>query len=538
VNPSDRATRSLTRTVVAISQEQRKKLGLPQQEATGPQYEKTASLERIEEGQEIAPESAERLQPQMGNQAVQALLARTTSTTQTATGTADFELAEEVGEAQAEEQDVSSLALPDVSFGGGGDGLPLEASPWDVGRLFGGDDDTPPPKPRPKRSGPARARGDATASHQDDPFDEEELDAVHMDHIETTLGETPKMKEEYRAGDARYRAIEVGLQTPHSIGRRELVPESMVDRTDHLDPLGRATSIGRFMATAATRESARLLAKTTAGPASILASPQTGHAGASARLASLTVCIEALEGGSTGTDDAIRLALCRDAWPSALEAAREMAQTGRVVAPSIVEAAGELSEDNKSEQPILQGSHTDLAKIRLGQLALIEILPATHLPQIPTIHFSAPPAPPSDDPILAAMDATLAKFTGGINPADLPEEKILSEQVIQPVLNAATELVNAMGKAQVEMAAAAIALARVRPSPATRSTLNHTDRALRELARTVVQAGDKLHSFRGAPSAAVGEMPTEAIGEMRAAAEAFAALRVWAMHAFAEAMLR
>jgi hypothetical protein len=523
---------------VAISQEQRKKLGLPQQEATEPQYEKTPSLERIEEGQEIVPEAAERLQPQMGNQAVQALLSRTASTTQTATGTADLELAEEVGESQEEEHDVSNLTMPDMSFGGGGDGVPVEESPWDVGRLFGGDDDAPPPKPKPQRDRGSRARGLNDASHQDDPFDEEDLDASHMDHIENTLGETPKMREEYRAGDARYRAIEVGLQMPHAIGRRELKPESMVDRTDHLDPLGRATSIGRFMATAATQESARLLAQTTAGPASILVNPQTGHAGASARLASLTVCIEALEGGSTGTDDAIRLALCRDAWPSALAAARETAKTGRVVAPSIVEAAGEVSKDNQAQQPILQGSHTDLAKIRLGQLALVEILPPIHLPQIPTIHFSDAPAPPSDDPILAAVDATLSKFAGGVNPADLPEENLLSEQAIQPVLNAATELVNAMGKAQVEMAAAAIALARVRPGPPTRATLNHTDKALRELARTVVKAGDRLHKLRGAPSAAVGDLPMEVVHEMRTAADAFAALRVWAMHSFAEAMLR
>lgn len=523
---------------MAISQEQRKKLGLPQQEATESQYEKTPSLERIEEGQEIVPEAAERLQPQMGNQAVQALLSRTASTTQTATGTADLELAEEVGEAQDEEKDVSSLDMPDVSFGGGGDGTPVEESPWDVGRLFGGDDDPPPKKPQPKRSRSGRARGPGNTSDLEDPFDDEELDAGHIEHIENTLGETPKMKEEYRSGDARYRAIEVGLQIPHAIGRRQLIPESMVDRTDHLDPLGRATSIGRFMATAATQEDARLLAQTTSGPASILVNPQTGHAGASARLASLTVCIEALEGGSTGTDDAIRLALCRDAWPSALAAAKQTAKTGRVVAPSIVEAAGELSEDNKIHQPILRGSHTDLAKIRLGQLALVEILPTTHLPHIPSIQFSSAPAPPSDDPILAAVDATLAKFTGGINPADLPQQKILSEQAIQPVLNAATELVNAMGKAQVEMAAAAIALARVRPAPPTRSTLKHADTALRDLARTVVKAGDRLHKFRGAPSAAVGDLPIQAVEEMQVAATAFAALRVWAMHAFAEAMLR
>ena len=87
---------------MSISQEQRKKLGLPQQQGPENQHDKTPSLERIEEGQEVSPEAAERLQPQMGNLAVQAILSRTASSTQTSTGTADHELAEEIGQ-QSEE---------------------------------------------------------------------------------------------------------------------------------------------------------------------------------------------------------------------------------------------------------------------------------------------------------------------------------------------------------------------------------------------------------------------------------------------------
>ena len=523
---------------MAISQEQRKKLGLPQPEAATAQHQKQPSLERLEEGQELAPEAAERLQPQMGNSAVQALLSRTSSTTQTATGTAELELAEELGEGLEEDVEGGSLALPDVAYGGGGDGLPIEETPWDVGRLFGGEDDDPQPKPKRKSSPRRNAAQDLGSSTPDDPFSDEDLDATHIDQIESTLGETPKMKEEYRAGDACYRAIEVGLQQPHAIGRRQLLPESMVDRTDHLDPIGRATSICRFLANAATQESARWVARTTSRPASILMTPQTGHAGASARLASLTVCAEALEGGSTGTDDAVRLALCRDAWPSAVEAAREVARSGRVVAPNIVLAAGETTAENRSGQPILQGSHVDLAKIRLGQLAFQEILPPMQLPHVPIIQYALPPAPPSDNPDIAEVDAILATFTGGQDPKDVPQERILASHNIQPVLNAATALVNEMGKAQVELAAAAIALARVRPCPPTQSTLNHADKALRLLARTVVHAGDRLHQSQGAPAAVVGDLPEQAVEEMRMAAAAFEGLRTWAMHALAEAMLR
>ena len=114
-----------------------------------------------------------------------------------------------------------------------------------------------------------------------------------------SLGKTPVMKEEYRAGDSRYRAIEFGLQTPHAIGRRTLAPESMIDRTDHLDPIGRAAAIGRFLSNNATKEGARTVARLTSMPAAILLTPSTGHAGAAARLATLTVCAEAKEGGAT-----------------------------------------------------------------------------------------------------------------------------------------------------------------------------------------------------------------------------------------------
>ena len=81
---------------MAISQEQRKKLGLPQQVAPEHHHERAPDLQGVEEGEDISPDVAERLQPQMGNQAVQALLARTSSSTQTDSGTAVLEIAEEV----------------------------------------------------------------------------------------------------------------------------------------------------------------------------------------------------------------------------------------------------------------------------------------------------------------------------------------------------------------------------------------------------------------------------------------------------------
>ena len=523
---------------MAISQEQRKKLGLPQQEAPEHQHDRTPDLQGVEEGEEISPDVAERLQPQMGNQAVQALLARTSSSTQTDSGTGVLDMAEDVGLSEEEEFEGGDLQMPAMEMGGGGGDVPVESSPWEVGRLFGGDDDEPAkPKPRKRKRQPA-ARSGSEGEDAQLFEDEDSLPSEHAEHIETTLGETPKMRDEFRSGDARYRAIETGLQKPHAIGRRKLTPEAMVDKTDHLDPIGRSTSIARFMIGAATKEQTRALARTLAVPVSVWLPDATGHAGAAARLASLTVCAEAIEGGGTPTDNAVRLALCFDAWPSAVKAARNLSKAGRIVAPEIVEGAGEQLDTDSSQIPRMLTSTDALTGIRLGRTALESILPDAHTPTIPNIGFGAPPPMALEDPALAAVDAVLAEFTGGKSPSDLPEERRLSPERIQPVLDAATKLVNRLGQAQVEFAAAAIALGRVRPGSPARATLIHADRALRVLARTVVKNGDKIHRARGAPIAAVGTMHIESIQAMRDTASAFEALRGWCLNAIAEALYR
>jgi len=528
---------------VAISHEQRKKLGLPSQDAADQQQEQTSSLEKIEEGQEISPDVAERLQPQMGNLAVQALLAQTQSSSQTATGTADFELAEEIQE-QGEEYEGGSLDVGDISFGGGGGGsddggaIPIEMNPWEVEHLFGGDDDDTPRKPTPKKPRRAPPQQQSVAEPQTDlSTDDERLPESEMDHIEESLGKTPVMKEEYRAGDSRYRAIEFGLQTPHAIGRRTLAPESMIDRTDHLDPIGRASAIGRFLSNNATEEGARTVARLTSMPAAILLTPSTGHAGAAARLATLTVCAEATEGGATHSDRAVAVSLCRDAWGHALESARKVAATGRVVAPHIVEAAGEVMDESQ-DQPKFHMTNEAMAAIRLGTQALDTIIPTPVIPEIPSLHFAAPPAPISDNPAIAAVDAALASFTGGASSVELPNERVLDTTTLQPVLDAATALVNAMGRAQVEFAAATIALKRVRPGSQSLSILKHADKALRQLARTVVRQGDTLHRARGMPVAATGDMTQNAIESMRQSAQSLSSLRQWVFSSIAEALYK
>ena len=520
---------------MSISQEQRKKLGLPQQQGPENQHDKTPSLERIEEGQEVSPEAAERLQPQMGNLAVQAILSRTASSTQTSTGTADHELAEEIGQQSEEGFEGGDLQLPDIQLGGGGgSGTPIESMPWELNFLFGGEDD---PEDSPRRPKPQkRRRHFPSQTTSEEKFDENnEIPSEHRAHIEKTLGETPVLPDNYRSGDARYRAIELALNSPHAIGRRSLDPESMIDRTDHLDPIGRASAIGRFLSTCGTHALTRQVGQMTAGPSSVLLSNISGHAGASARLAALTVCAEAYEDGGTHTDDAVQISQCHSAWNDAINAAQNLAKTGQVVAPLIVENAGEDISKKTETSPKIHVPITLLRNIRLGQKAFLSLLPTAHTPWIPALHQRAP-VRPGTDPDVAAIDALLDEMTGGVGPSDLPMEQILAPDMVEPVLKAAKALVNQMGKTQVELAASAIAVARIRPECSVLSILRHADRALRELARNVVKNGDKLHRSIGAPTVVLGKLPRETVDQIRASSEAYKSLRAWSLNAMAEAL--
>ena len=522
---------------MSISQEQRKKLGLPQTETAEHERDKAPSLERMEEGQEVSPDVAERLQPHMGNLAVQALLTRTASSTQTATGTADLELAEEVGESMDEEYAGGDLSLPDVQMGGGGsgDGLPGEYMPWEVGFLFGGDEDPPPPTRR--KSQPRQREFERYGEDPNpDPTDDDQIDD-DVDHIEASMGKAPPMREEFRSGDARYRAVEAGLTSPHAIGRRSLRPETMVDRIDPLDPIGRATQISAFMADASRKPLARALGALVAGPAAALVPEAGGHAGASARLASLAVCVQATEGGGTPADRAVQLALDDEAWTESILVARQLAETGRVVAPAIYSGVLDQPMVGQAEAPALNPRVDQLDTLRLSRAALEKLLPADPPPLIPRIHIPAP-SRPHDDAAIAAVDAILQEMTGGVSPTDLPAENRLESHHIAHVLNGATELVNLMGKAQVEVAAAAVAVAKIRPEVDLRGTLIHADRALRELARSVVRQGDQLHRSVGSPLVMLDDLPEQSVSQIRAALDALGALRQWSLSTISEALHR
>ncbi|MFT5679326.1 MAG: hypothetical protein ACI8RZ_000230 [Myxococcota bacterium] len=491
------------------------------------QKQNDRELEHLEEGQELSAEQTATLQPQVGNQAILNLLNRLSSASSSISNV-EFEEEQEEEEIQEQEEDLESdMELRHLGGGGGGGGGGSAGNPWEVGHLFGGEDDNPTGAPqRPRRRSTAR-REDGEI---EDPFAEEYPDALSSEDltgIDAALGPIASRSDQPRWGDARYEAVEGALLDPARLGRAVLTPESLIGYSGPKDPLGRAAEIGRFLS---ALDAEAPIAALLVGPAPSLMTAASGYAGAAARLACLAVCAEAAEGGERDTDAAVALALIRDAWPTAVDAARDAARRGRLHAPLIV--AMVLGEPES-----LPGAHARLGPANLlGGLALERVLPEGFIPTIPSLDFTPPPAPPIFNDALAAADAVLARMTGGLDPLDPPTPPTLTAESLQPILAAANALMSAMGKAQVEAAAAAIAVRQIRSDAPIRSPLAHTDRALRELARGVIKAGRSLEKNQGKSLMQAREPAERAVIALRDSAAALAALRSWVFATLAGAL--
>ena len=482
----------------------------------------------MEEGQELSAEQTATLQPQMGNQAILNLLNRLQDASNSFSNIEMEEEQEQEEEGLEQEEGLESemdfhhLGGGSGSGGGGGTG----EHPWEVGFLFGGDDDEGGPAAPRRRRRQQRARQQDEA---DDPFEEEfeELSKSDLSSIEVAIGPTQPRRQQNRWGDAHYRAVEDSLMDPTRLGRQSLTPESLIGHSGPQDPLGRPAAIGRFLSTALPNSS---VAGLLSGPAPSLMTAASGYAGAAARLACLAVCAEASIGGEKATDDAVALAMVQDAWPQAVEAARHAAKRGRLHAPLIAAMVLGEPESLPAARMRLSTPHP------LGGQALERSVPDSFIPPIPTINLTPPPPPPAVDEALAAADAVLARLTGGPDPFDPPAPPTLTPESIRPVLRSANALMSAMGKAQVEAAAAAIAVRKIRKDAPIRSPLAHTDKALRELARGVITAGRMLERIQGRPLMEVQDSAKNALQALRDGAAALGALRSWMFATLAGAL--
>ena len=493
------------------------------QSGTGPDKESQdkdrPDLQKLEEGQELDADLAERLQPQLGNQGVQNLVGRHDSSGH---ATAALESQQQEGNELEEEQGEDleegvDFDAPQFGGGGGGGGGGPEGDPWEWQVLFGGDDDDDPATPGrryrlrpPPRHGIAALDG---AFRQDQ--DEKALQAGHLAPIDDRLSALVHGDPLRRQGDAVYLAVEIGLVDARRLGRVQLEPELLVDATGPLDPIGRPTSIGRFLAAAAESPHARSLAWLLSEGLALLAPEATGFSGVAARLAALAVAAEAMEGGGARTDRAVQLSLLQDAWPEAIQAARDLGPPGlraHLIFDKLALQRG-LS-DSSQARSANAGGH--LARAALGQM-----IPFGPPPDIPEFALAPTPPAPTGDEAVDAIDALLDQFTG-VAPPEL--DPIADAARLQPVREAVDAAMANLGRLQVELGAAGGGIARVHAAP-VRPMLVQADKGVRALARQVVGAAQQVRAMDGRPARELGPACHEISAALREVGTRAARLR-------------
>lgn len=482
----------------------------------------------LEEGQ-LSGDRATGLQAHLGNQTILNLL---DNLDRNAANLDALENEEEQEEGQEVELEREPSLEADTEFrqlggggGGGGGGNPSD-NPWDIGVMFGGEDD-PEPVNRPKRRRRKRRRQNPDAIEDVFEEDEEFVPAAASDAIVDVFA-TPDDAHTVRWGDSVLTAVEPALLDPDNLDGRTLDLAHLEAHAGRQDPLHRPTAIGRFLAEG---RGGLAFADVLSGPAGGLLPEQGGFPGAVARLATLTICAEQEAGGDVRTDRACALAMCAQVWPLVLDVARSAARQGKLHAPFIAASAlGQKTLPEESRRVLPPPS-------LLGGRALEAALPLGHIPHVPNLHIPQAPQFHGDvDEALSTVDAVLARFTGGDDPAALPSLPMLTHEMIAPLLAAANQLMNALGRAQVELAAAAVAVRTVRGEAPIRSTLNTADTALRQLARGVVQAAQRLEKMRGAHLLSVQTSAEQAAAVLQSSKEALDALRTWGMATLAGAM--
>ncbi|MCB9776974.1 MAG: hypothetical protein H6742_00245 [Alphaproteobacteria bacterium] len=522
--------------MASTGQEQRRRLDQGGKGPDGLQSQdqgkdKAPDLEGLEEGQ-ITAEQAVQLQPQLGNAALAAMMERA------GIGSAGLGVEgqeqEEALEVGQEEEEVVGEELEGPWFGGGGGGGGGGGdAPWDVGKLFGGDDDDDGPssaaaagrlRPSPWRDLPAEPE-DEEAPPEDEAVDPEDHAVVDI-----ALPGLPRGTVTAPIGDAVHGTVARVLARADRVARPGLQAEHLVDQSGPGEPLGRPISLARLLARHGRDARSRALGRALASGAAALLVPDQGAAPAVARLCALAVDAQAAEAGGDVVDRILDAGLQPWAWTRAVNASVRMGRRGRLHAPRIAQRiVGEL----EPEGPVHIGMPAGPSDVALAARLLDEMLPVPQAWSVPGLALPEPVAL-AEDEHLAAIDDILAEWTGGESFLDPPADPVVDDQAVRPVLAAATNLVNAMGRLQVELAAAAAAARTAREDAPVRQVLVHADRALRVIARQVIEAGDALSALRGNPRARAHDAAAPHVAILRQGAQALTELRAWALDALGE----
>lgn len=349
-------------------------------------------------------------------------------------------------------------------------------------RLLGGDpeDEGPPLPPRvhfSRRNRIPRARAN---DQEDTPIQEiEDL----LDEELPPLGEAGVPQ-----GDERLDALWSWMQKPSAFAAPQLPPETLAARPGVHE---RPRAMGAFLRRHAASPLARWLAR--------LARPLPGPAqGASllaraALMAELAAHAEARLRPLDVVNRACAMALESDVGPRSRRAARLCLEKRQLRGPLVLEVALQGA-------PLPAG--TALASPGPGGLALLQSaleFCAQPLPIVPPGRHAQPlEADASADDSTEAIDALMAHLLGG------EAAPTMSEERLAPVLDGADDLLLIAGRAQIELAAAAIAVRRAAGSlVATRvaALLKATDRELRTCAKEVSAVAEAVDNLVNVPYA-------------------------------------
>ena len=473
--------------------------------------EQIQTAEMYEEGSELDNSKAARMQQHSGNEAIQDLLDQINKIDSDLSNLEqegmDEELAEEV------ELDVEHGT---TVKGGNDDGGLDDDDPWEQEFFFGGDDD--PIMMRRKRKKRKRVTefidsketmSDKAAAAPPPPM---------LDHI------LPSIEQGMRIGDARYKAPEMALRWLPALIGHSLKPEELKYRHGIDDPIRLPVELGSFLEREASNEMAASWGEMLAAPDASLLSPQGGFSTAVGRLATLSVCAEAIQGPPDVIDNATQLALHQNVWEHCRDVAKTLAHKGQLHAPKIASQVLDISELPSMRGPLPKPNV-------LGGAALRTILPEDMAFLVPALKEDVIPTVDDDD-FIAELDMILEEFTGG-NPFATPKKPVLRDDHIHPALQSTNQLLNALGRTQVESAAAAVAVHRVNPEAPILNILEHCDNVLRKVARRAIEAGQSLQQTVGEARFKANPVLIEAINNIKECHETLQSLKRWSLMTFA-----
>ena len=262
-----------------------------------------------------------------------------------------------------------------------------------------------------------------------------------------------------------------------------LKPEELRHRQGADDPIRLPVEIGKFLEAQSSNELVASWGAILGSPDPSLLTPQGGFSTATGRLATLSVCCEAMQGPPNEIDTAVQLALHRNAWEHCREVAKTLAQQGALHAPKIALVALKQSALPTTSGPLPKPNI-------LGGLALQQILPPEMAFLVPSL-FLPPEEEVEEEDLIAHLDMIFVRVYRK-EPFYTAFSTNRQSETIQPALQSTNHLLNALGRTQVEMATASVAVHRVNPQAPLLSVLEHCDTVLRKIARRTVSRGQNI----------------------------------------------